>query len=79
MWKVINPGVWPNAAELLRRGFGKKQAERFRERNLNDTRYICKFFKSYVERYLQLAADSEARRCVVLSGQMILSCGHAGG
>ena len=57
-------------SRLLRKDFGKKQAEEFRERNLNDTRYICKFFKSYVERYLQLAADSEARRCVVLSGQM---------
>ena len=57
-------------SRLLRKDFGKKEAEEFRERNLNDTRYICRFFKNYVERYLQLAADSEAKRCVVLSGQM---------
>ena len=56
-------------SRLLRKDFGKKEAEEFRERNLNDTRYICRFFKNYVERYLQLAEDSEAKRCVVLSGQ----------
>lgn len=56
-------------SRLLRKEFGKKEAEEFRERNLNDTRYICKFFKNYVENYLQLATDSAAKRCVVLSGQ----------
>jgi CRISPR-associated endonuclease Csn1 len=55
---------------LLRKDFGGKEAEGFRERNLNDTRYICKFFKNYVEQYLQLHEDSDAKRCVVLSGQM---------
>jgi CRISPR-associated endonuclease Csn1 len=54
----------------LRKDFGDKEAKEFRERNLNDTRYICKFFKNYVEQYLQLHVDSEAKRCVVLSGQM---------
>ena len=57
-------------SRLLRKDFGKKEAEEFRDRNLNDTRYICRFFKNYVERYLQLAADSDAKRCIVLSGQM---------
>ena len=56
-------------SRLLRKDFGKQESEEFRERNLNDTRYICKFFKNYVERYLQLAEGSEAKRCVVLSGQ----------
>jgi CRISPR-associated endonuclease Csn1 len=55
---------------LLRKDFGEKESKEFRERNLNDTRYICKFFKNYVEQYLQLHEDSEAKRCVVLSGQM---------
>jgi CRISPR-associated endonuclease Csn1 len=55
---------------LLRKDFGEKEAKDFRERNLNDTRYICKFFKNYVEQYLQLHEDSDAKRCVVLSGQM---------
>jgi CRISPR-associated endonuclease Csn1 len=55
---------------LLRKNFGGKEAKEFRERNLNDTRYICKFFKNYVEQYLQLHEDSDAKRCVVLSGQM---------
>jgi CRISPR-associated endonuclease Csn1 len=63
---------------LLRKDFGEKTAEEFRERNLNDTRYICRFFKNYVERHLKLAPKVGAggtvigeanKRCVVLSGQ----------
>ena len=57
-------------SRLLRKDFGEKEAKEFKERNLNDTRYICKFFKNYVEQYLQLHTDSEAKKCVVLSGQM---------
>jgi len=57
-------------SRLLRKDFGAKEAEEFKERNLNDTRYICKFFKNYVERHLKLAESSDAKRCVVLSGQM---------
>ncbi len=57
-------------SRLLRKDFGADEAKGFRDRNLNDTRYICKFFKNYVEQYLQLHSDSEAKRCVVLSGQM---------
>jgi len=55
---------------LLRKDFSAKEAEEFRARNLNDTRYICKFFKNYVEQHLKLAEGSEAKRCVVLSGQL---------
>ncbi|BBO21220.1 MAG: CRISPR-associated endonuclease Cas9 [Rhodocyclaceae bacterium] len=55
---------------LLRKDFGAKAAEEFRERNLNDTRYVCRFFKNYVERCLKLDADSAAKRCVVASGQL---------
>ena len=57
-------------SRLLRKDFGTKEAEEFRERNLNDTRYICKFFKNYVERYLKFADGSEAKRCVVVTGQL---------
>ena len=56
-------------SRLLRKEFGVKDAEEFKERNLNDTRYICKFFKNYVERHLKLAEGSDSKRCVVLSGQ----------
>lgn len=55
---------------LLRKDFGEIEAKEFRERNLNDTRYICRFFKNYVERYLKLADDSQSKRCVVVSGQL---------
>lgn len=76
-WRLFAEFVESNKAyrlakrsRLLRKDFAGKAAEEFRDRNLNDTRYICRFFKSYVERNLKLADGSEAKRCVVLSGQM---------
>lgn len=55
---------------LLKKDFGADEARSFSERNLNDTRYICRFFKNYVERYLKLAGDSDIKRCTVVSGQL---------
>lgn len=76
-WRLFAAYVEGNKAyrlakrsRLLRKHFDGEDAKGFRERNLNDTRYICKFFKNYVERYLKLADDSGAKRCVVLSGQL---------
>lgn len=57
-------------SRLLRKDFGKGEAREFRERNLNDTRYICRFFKNYVERFLKLSVEGENKRCVVVSGQL---------
>jgi CRISPR-associated endonuclease Csn1 len=42
---------------LLRKDFAEKEAEGFRERNLTDTRYIARAFKTLVEKHLQLAED----------------------
>lgn len=55
---------------LLRKNYGTEDSKGFKDRNLNDTRYICKFFKNYVEQHLQLASKSEAQRCVVINGQL---------
>lgn len=55
---------------LLKKDFGEKEEQSFRERNLNDTRYICRFFKNYVERYLKLADDSKVKRCTVVNGSL---------
>ncbi len=55
---------------LLRKDFSSTAAEGFRDRNLTDTRYICRAFKSLVETHLQLAEDSASQRCVVVSGQL---------
>ena len=55
---------------LLRKDFGDQAAEGFRERNLTDTRYIARTFKTLVERHLQLADGSDSKRCVVVSGQL---------
>lgn len=53
---------------LLRKHFSAEDAKDFKARNLNDTRYICTYFKNFIEQNLRLAGD--AQRCVVLSGQL---------
>jgi len=55
---------------LLKKDFDENESRDFRDRNLNDTRYICRFFKNYVECYLKLHDESEAKRCTVVSGQL---------
>jgi CRISPR-associated endonuclease Csn1 len=58
---------------LLRKNYGPDESRGFIDRNLNDTRYICKFFKNYVEQHLQLAPREDGdtnRRCVVVNGQL---------
>ena len=57
-------------SRLLRKNFGENEAEGFRERNLNDTRYIGRFLKNYIEQHLELADGSDNRRCVVLNGRL---------
>lgn len=79
-WRAFNAWVEGNKAyrhakrsRLLRKNYGKKEEGEFIERNLNDTRYICRFFKNYVEQHLQLAPREDGdtnRRCVVVSGQL---------
>lgn len=56
--------------KLLRKDFGQDEAEKFRERNLTDTRYACRLFKNHVETHLQLAEHSDSKRAVVVSGQL---------
>jgi len=74
-WRAFVAFVQSNKAwrpakknRLLRKDFGEESAREFRERNLNDTRYICRFFKNYVEQYLSLHESSKAKRCTVVSG-----------
>ena len=58
---------------LLRKNYSADEQRGFIDRNLNDTRYICRFFKNYIEQHLQLAARPDGdlnRRCVVASGQL---------
>lgn len=79
-WRAFAAWVQGNKAyrmakrgRLLRKNYSAEEAKGFIDRNLNDTRYICKFFKSYVEEHLQLAARADgetARRCVVVNGQL---------
>lgn len=79
-WRAFVAWVQGNKAyrmakrsRLLRKNYGPEESSGFIDRNLNDTRYICKFFKNYVEEHLQLTARADGetnRRCVVVNGQL---------
>lgn len=60
----------PKRRNLLRKDFGAEAASEFRERHLNDTRYIAREFKHLVETHLQLAGENNDQRCIVVSGQL---------
>lgn len=49
----------PKQERLLRREFDERAAEDFRERNLTDTQYIARFFKSFVEQNLEFDGDAK--------------------
>lgn len=56
---------------LLRRNFGAEESAEFRDRNLNDTRYICREFKKMVETNLEWHPQAEGKeRCTVVAGQL---------
>lgn len=55
---------------LLRRSLSKDAKKDFLERNLNDTRYACRFMKNYIDRFLCLSENSDNSGCVVVAGQL---------
>ncbi len=55
---------------LLRKHFNTQEATEFKARNLNDTRYACRYFKNFVENHLALHPEGGHQRCVVVSGQL---------
>lgn len=46
---------------LLRKSFTAEEAEGFKSRNLNDTRYITRYFADYVRQHLQFAPDANGQ------------------
>ena len=55
---------------LLRISLSKDAKKDFLERNLNDTRYACRFMKNYIDRFLCLSSTSDNSGCVVVAGQL---------
>jgi CRISPR-associated endonuclease Csn1 len=88
-WKLFKAFVESNKKirkekrdRLLRQDFSGAAAEGFRERNLSDTRYICRSFKNHIEKYLQFNPGTTeedvskkvpqhfSKQCVVVTGRL---------
>lgn len=70
-WVVGNKKIrQAKRSRLLQSTFDFENAEAFRERNLTDTRYACKYFKKLVEDNLLLDPRSKTKRVVAVSGQL---------
>jgi len=76
-WRLLE--AWASATvslprakrdRLLRREFGKETASEFRDRHLNDTRYIARYLKKHVETHLKNGSGDGLMRAVVVSGRM---------
>lgn len=50
----------PKRDRLLRKDFDERASDEFRDRNLHDTQYIARFFKSFAEENLRFAGDGKA-------------------
>lgn len=77
-WRLFEAWVQSNKSirqakrnRLLRRHFGGEESSGFRDRNLNDTRYICREFKYMIDTQLEWHPDAASHeRCVVVAGQL---------
>ncbi len=71
-WVLSSKGIrQAKRGRLLRKNFTGESSNEFRDRNLNDTRYICREFKNMLEKQLLWHPASQAKeKCVVLSGQL---------
>jgi len=68
-WVKSNPGFkQAKRNRLLKRSLTAEDQQDFRERHLNDTRYIARYLKNFVEQNLQLSAG--AQRVRVVSGSL---------
>ena len=68
-WVRSNPGFkQAKRNRLLKRTLTAEDQQDFRERHLNDTRYIARYLKNFVEQNLQLSGN--AQRVRVVSGSL---------
>lgn len=75
-WKEFSSWVLSNRMfrrakreRYLRKDFDERAAQEFRDRNLNDTRYIARFLKNFIEQNLLLAADQKLGKVTCVNGQ----------
>lgn len=61
---------WTKRQKLLRKEYDRTAAEEMKERHLNDTRYICRFMKNFIEHNLQFAESDKIKRVRTINGQM---------
>jgi CRISPR-associated endonuclease Csn1 len=69
----------PKKNRLLKRKFDEEDMAGFKERNINDTRYISRFIKNFVEHNLEFAESSQKQKVFVRSGALTAFLRHQWG
>lgn len=60
----------PKRKNLLRKNFNEHEQQEFIERNLNDTRYITRYIKNFVEEHLLFRESESKRNVLTLNGKI---------
>ncbi len=60
---------------LLKKNFDKNSAKEFRERNINDTAYMAKFLKNFIEENLELTSKSK-KKVLTINGMLTSMLRH---
>ncbi|KXG09901.1 CRISPR-associated endonuclease Cas9 [Anoxybacillus sp. P3H1B] len=55
---------------LLRLHYGETEEKEFKERNLNDTRYISRFFVNFIKEHLKFADSNRNQKVYTVSGKI---------
>lgn len=55
---------------LLKKEFTEEDQLKWKDRSLNDTRYICRYFKNYVESHLLFADDGRVKKVYPVNGRI---------
>lgn len=78
-WVESLPIARDKKQRLLRKKLDHSQAEEIKDRALNDTRYITRYLKNYIETHLQFSEGEGKKRVFTYKGQMTAYLRHRWG
>lgn len=69
-WVNTSNLSWKKKEKLLKKEFSKQEAMEFKERHLNDTKYIATYMSNFIKKNLKFASDDNKQKVVSVNGQV---------